>query len=266
MFSRGLVALVFLAVLAFANAESQPLSEEELTEFLGPGKVSLMTWRVATALDFVVYYGDAKPPLSGGVGIYLGGWPSPEFDPSSTIVRGQLGIFPVKWRRAVLPKGGIRQEAVISVDDDGYWKAHVWLEAKQQGDLDKLLGELSQLPTFSAKHRSPFHGEIVRERRARGGGCLLACIFGCSIWLLDRKIRRRKGSTLRRGLALAGISLGWLILFVGLAQLAFSVLGDAINFYAIRWGFLIMLAPAAIGLIVGLLVASVSWFLGRRPA
>jgi hypothetical protein len=267
MFSRVLIAMIFLAVVAFAIADqAQPLSESELSEFLGPGKTSLMTWSVVQGPDFVVYYGKAKPPLSGGVGIYLGGWPSFEPDPSSTIVSGQLGIFPVKWRRKVSPDEGIGQEAVIALDED-YLKAHVWLEAKQPDDLDKLLGELSQLPTFSFKHESPFHDRIVRERRFLIAACLLPSgIFGCSVWLLDRQIRRRKRSTLRRGLALAGVSFGWLILIVGLVWLFFPFLAGAIGFDAIRWGSWIMVALAAIGLIVGLLVASVSWFRGRRPA
>jgi hypothetical protein len=267
MLCRGLVAMIFLAVVAFAFADQdQPLSEAELTEFLGPGKTSLMTWSVVPGPDFVVYYGKAKPPLSGGVGIYLGGWPSFEPDPSSTVVSGQLGIFPVKWRRNVLPEGGIRQEAVIPLDED-YLKAHVWLDAQQQGDLDKLLGELSHLPTFSFKHESPFHDEIVKERRSRIAVCLLAFgIFGCSVWLLDRRIRRRQGSTLRRGLVLAGISVGWFLLMVGLGWFRFPFLASSIGVDATRWGFWIMFALAAIGLVVGLLVASVSWILGRRAA
>jgi hypothetical protein len=260
MFSRGLIALMFLASLVPAGAdEGQPLSEAQLTEFLGPGITSSMTWTMVPAVDFVVYRGRPLPPLTGGVGIYLGGWPAFKPESSAVIVPGQLGIFPVKWYRTVSAKGEIRQEALIPLDED-YLKAHVWIEAERQPDLDKLLGEVSRLPTFSFKHESPFHDFIVRERRARlAASVVCPLLLGISVWLLDRFLRRKKESAIRRGLALVVISASWMLLVAGIGP----YLIDVVGLDAARWGFWIMLGLAAISLIAGLLLAGVS-FTRRR--
>jgi hypothetical protein len=255
MFCRGLIPLMFFAALVPVAANEQPLTEVQLTEFLGPGTTSSMTWTMVPAVDFVVYRGRPLPPLTGGVGIYLGGWPAFKPEPSAIVVPGQLGIFPVKWHRTVSPKGEIRQEALIPLDED-YLKAHVWIEAERQPDLDKLLGEVSRLPTFSFKHESPFRDYIVRERRALiAASVVCPLLLGGSVWLLDRLLRRKKASVVRRGLALAGISAGWILLVASVG----SHLIDVLGLHAARWNMLIMVGLAAFSLIAGLLVAGVSF-------
>lgn len=150
-------ALLFMLFLVSGNALAQqpgkPMSSKELSKFLGSVPTKAITWTKVRGPDFDVYYGHPNPPLTGDVGFYLGGWPSFTPGPESKIVSGKLGIFPVQWHRAVSSDSSIKQEAVIPLDD--YWKVDIWVSAKHQADLDRLLEIISQLPTFSKKPK-PF--------------------------------------------------------------------------------------------------------------
>ena len=99
--------------------------------------------------DFDVYYGHANPPLSGKIGFYLGGWPDFHPDADSTLVRGRLGIYPVQWHRKVAADGSVSQKTLIHMDD--YWRADVWVDAKSQAELDRLLDVVAKLPNFTTK-------------------------------------------------------------------------------------------------------------------
>ena len=141
---------IILSSLEAQNLPANPLSWKEVAEFLGPAE-SLMNWSRDVGPDFYVYYGRAKPPITGNVRIYLGGFPPFQADPTAVKVEGRLGMFAVKWQKTTRRDQSIKQEAVIPLD--GYWKAHVVIEAENQADIDKLLNELSRLPTFTQKPR-----------------------------------------------------------------------------------------------------------------
>jgi hypothetical protein len=146
---RSLLVLAIAIPLSGLDAqpsEGNPLWGTELAEFLGPAP-SLMTWSRVIGPDCVFYYGHAKPPVSGAVIIYLGGYPPFETDPAAAKVEGRLGRFDVKWQKTTLRDKSIKQDAAISLDS--YWKAHVVVKADNQTDADKLIDEISRLPTFT---------------------------------------------------------------------------------------------------------------------
>lgn len=125
------------------------MSPQELSEFLGAASLKAITWTKFRGPDFDVYYGHANSPLVGDVGFYLGGWP--DFTPQKDweVVPSKLGIFPLEWHRCVESDGKVKQEALIRMDD--YWKAHIWVSAPHQADVDGLLEVIAKLPTFTKK-------------------------------------------------------------------------------------------------------------------
>jgi hypothetical protein len=268
MFSRGFIAMMFFGTLVCAKAdEGKPLSEAELAEFLGPNATSLMTWNMAPAVDFVLYYGTAKPPLTGNAGFYLGQHPDFEPDPSSTTVPGRLGIFNVKWRRTVSAEG-IHQETLFSLDTLDFEQAHVWVKAGKEANLSQLVADLSRLPMFSHLHWSEMHEEIVGERRQRinarliCGGLILA-----GAWWLDRRMRRVNRSGVRRGLALGGYAIGWFLVVASLMALPNDGgnLIHAVGIHAARSGFWTIVISASSLLILSSIIVAVS-FVRRRLA
>ena len=151
-----LIALIFCAVassvLTAPSDNAKPLSKQELVTFLNSVVPSRLEWSKYVGPDFYVYYGHAISPASGNVGFYLGGWPWFKPDDSLPHVDGRIGIYAVTWQKKIAADASIRVETLISLHSD-YWKAHVWAEAKTQADLDKLLDELSMLPTFQTMPR-----------------------------------------------------------------------------------------------------------------
>jgi hypothetical protein len=145
------VAVVFLvAVTSIMRADdAKPMPPKELAEFLGPVSPKAFHWVKYTMVDFDLYNGEALPPLSGRVGFYLGGHPNFQPDPGSTTVKGRFGIFPVKWYRIVTKNRSVSQRALIQLDD--YWQVDIGVTAKRQEDVDRLIGILSQLPTFNKR-------------------------------------------------------------------------------------------------------------------
>ena len=108
-----------------------------------------MRWSRSYGADFIIYQGEAVPPLAGRAGFYLGGWPSFDPEPGSTKVTGRLGIFRVKWYRHADATGAITQRGLVQMDY--YWKADVWVDAARQSEVDALVAILAQLPTFTHK-------------------------------------------------------------------------------------------------------------------
>lgn len=211
-----IVLLVGLASLA--RGDEKPFPAEELSEFLGPVSPDLIHWSRVGGIDFVVYHGVAQSPRSGRLGFYLGGWPDFKPAPGSTIVKGRLGIFPLKWYRKVGADGTITQTALIKLDY--YWKAHVWITAARQSDVDQLVAILSQLPTFTKKPKPiPGMPQTALEYYAGpiiGAGVFLAflVILVSTGWLLHRRWRRAQASLARRLLLLAA--------YVGCAMVAIA--------------------------------------------
>ena len=147
---RSSLTGVVLALLLSAHAgDAKPMSQKELTEFLGPVSPKKVEWTKTVGSDFDAYSGRAMPPLSGTVNIHIGGWPHFKRDAKSTTATGRLGMFPVTWYRKIAPDGTITQEAVPKLYD--LWKADIWLEAKRQSDIDGMIAIISKLPTFTQK-------------------------------------------------------------------------------------------------------------------
>jgi hypothetical protein len=143
------IAVVFGLLLSAHAASAKPMSQKELTEFLGPVSAQKIAWTKTVGSDFDAYSGRAQSPLSGTVNIHIGGWPHFKRDGKSTTVAGRLGMFPLTWHRKVAPDGTISQEAALKLYDA--WKVDIWLEAKRQSDIDGMIAIVSQLPTFTQK-------------------------------------------------------------------------------------------------------------------
>jgi hypothetical protein len=146
---RLIPVLIVVAAASSVRAQPAPMPKKELSQFLGSVSPKAIEWTKTAGPDFDVYRGLARPPLSGEVGFYLGGWPDFKPDAGSTLVRGRLGIFPVQWHRKVATDGSVSQKALIRLDD--YWQIDIWVSAKRQADLDRLLAIVAQLPTFTKK-------------------------------------------------------------------------------------------------------------------
>ena len=147
---RSSLTGVVLALLLSAHAgDAKPMSQKELTEFLGPVSPKKVEWTKTVGSDFDAYSGRAMPPLSGTVNIHIGGWPHFKRDAKSTAVAGRVGMFPLTWYRKVAPDGTISQEAALKLYD--LWKVDIWLEAKRQSDIDGMIAIISKLPTFTQK-------------------------------------------------------------------------------------------------------------------
>ncbi len=152
MFRPALLLLTSVAIAYGGNAaleaEAKPLSREQLAVLLGNVDSSLMAWSKVTGADSFIYIGHAKSPLSGIVYIYLGGYPAFAPDPSLPKVDRQLGMYPAKWQKRVLPDGSMQFAMVTSLHSD-YWKAFVVVEAKGQLDFDRLIEEIGKYPLFN---------------------------------------------------------------------------------------------------------------------
>lgn len=125
------------------------MSAKELAEFLGSVSPKVIEWTKTVGPDFDAYYGRAMPPLSGTVNLHIGGWPHFKRDAASTVVTGRLGMFPVTWHRKVALDGAISQEAVLKLYD--LWKVDIWIEAKRQSEINRIIATVSKLPTFTQK-------------------------------------------------------------------------------------------------------------------
>jgi hypothetical protein len=145
----SLITLVVALLIAPLAEAQKPMSSKELAEFLGPVSPKAIEWTKTVGADFDAYYGRAKPPLSGTVNFYIGGWPHYKADSASKSVTGRLGMFPITWHRKVAADGTIRQEAAFKLYDA--WKVDIWLEARRQSDIDGMIAILSKMPTFTVK-------------------------------------------------------------------------------------------------------------------
>jgi hypothetical protein len=267
----GILTLALVGVSEGKCAEGEPIPEDELLRFLGPVPRDQVTWSVLKGPDFTVYYGRANPPLAGSLGFYLGGAPR-KIEPAQTTFRSRLGRFPVEWHRSVSNEGSIRQETIVRIS--GY-KAHVWVDAPSQTEMNKLLAVLGQLPTF-ANGTLPVGYEEIGAEFAREEliswliwlGWSAALLAGA--WLVDRICRRQKFSPQGRLLAFAGVVVATILITIGgLALSATLWTSDdryAANF-VIHWfhvakGLLLITAAAAIAGLT--LLSALGLFLVRQ--
>ena len=142
--------LIFLLVanLAIAQSPGEPVPKKELSEFLGPVSPKAISWTKVMGPGFGLYYGQPNPPLAGSITFYLGGTPNVETDPTSEIVDGTIGAFPVQWHRTTASDGSIKQHGAMSLDEVDIY---IWVNGKQQTEVDRLLGVVAKLPMFVKK-------------------------------------------------------------------------------------------------------------------
>ena len=151
---RRLAVAFWLVLPLYIHADyAEPMPAPELAAFLGPVPSGAITWTKYLGskgvYNFSVYYGTANEPLSGELGFFLGGW-RPMLEPArgSKIVKGKLGIFPVRWHRKT-QDDGVTQSALIRLDK--HWRVKIWIRAHRRQDMDKLLSIIARLPTFTKK-------------------------------------------------------------------------------------------------------------------
>jgi hypothetical protein len=244
-------------VLATATAwgeEGEPIPEEELPAFLGSVQPAQFAWRVFHSIDFDVYYGKPNPPLVGSTGFYLGFAPQDLERGHSTVI-SRLGRFRAKWHRNVDPDGSIRQEAIIALGGVLDLKAHVWAEAPNEDQLQKLLSVLGQLPTFSsgwipARFQS-LQNDVAEEQRMRR----LIWISWCALvlaaaWLVDRICRRRSASAARRSVIFAGVIAFAIAATIGGVAMSPSFV---IDWFKRAYVFLLLTGAGAVCAVAGLL-------------
>jgi hypothetical protein len=157
---RKLVAFLLFAASALQAQQEQALKGKELREFLGPVPPKAFRWTRYVLIDFELYNGEARPPLSGKVGFYLGGHPDFKPPSGSTKVRGRVGRYGVDWYCSVGKDGLIRRDALVRLDD--YWRVDLSLSAKRQEDVERLITTIAQLPLFSQRAKpafGPHHAE-----------------------------------------------------------------------------------------------------------
>lgn len=242
--------------------DGAPIPEDELPAFLGRVPSGQFAWRVVNGPDFVVYYGKPNPPLVGSTGFYLGGWPQ-HLEPGQSTVRSRLGRFAAKWRRSVSPDGSIHQEAIIVLGGVLDMKAHVWAEAPNEDQLQKLLSVLGQLPTFSSGAIpacfQSLQDLLAGEQRIRRMIWICWCAFALTgAWLVDRIYRRRRVSAARRSVISAGAIAASIAATVAAVALLPAIVMDWFRIANV----LFLLAAAGIVLVIALLLAGGLFLVG----
>ena len=154
---RAALIVIYGCVLCHAETledEATPLSKAQIAELLGSERPSSLTWKKLVGADSTVYYGRNKEKPFEAVGIYLGGYPDFLNNASSPKKPGRLGMYEIIWQRRDDPNHPelVRWETATSLHSD-YWKAHVWIEAKDSVRLDQLAEEISQFPMFNQMPR-----------------------------------------------------------------------------------------------------------------
>lgn len=144
--------LVFAACLSLTRVSAQegakPIGEREVAKFWGIAQ-SHMSWSRVEGPDFDVYYGHAKRPLRGGVGVYMGGHPS--FEPVEGVagVLGRLGTYEVRWFESHDEDGAFRKEGLVHISASQIF--HVWIYGPSTSDITVLEKELTTYAVFSPK-------------------------------------------------------------------------------------------------------------------
>jgi hypothetical protein len=245
------------AVVHSSEEVGDPIPEDELADFFGDVPRDEITWGVVHSIDFVVYRGTANPPLHGSVGFYIGGHPQ-DVTPGRTTVRSRLGRYRANWHRTTGADGAIHQEAIVSLGGALNAKAHVWADAPNVQELEKLLSHLAKLPMFSAgvlprrfQEIERFAREEQRVRRAVWLGWWTATL--AVAWFADRKCRRRRSSGVVRLAVFAGVMALSSAAIIGVAILGQSVTTD---YFYIANGHLLVTAGALIS-VCSLLAAAV---------
>lgn len=150
--ARLIVSVLWLLAFELGSAQTTeeqatPLSTQQIRELLGSDRPSSLQWKKLVGVDCTLYYGrNAEHPWER-VGIYLGGFPPFERDSSLPQITSRLGMYSVTWQRKE-HEGLMHLETSMPLHSD-YWKADVWIEGRNQAELDQLVKEISLFPMFN---------------------------------------------------------------------------------------------------------------------
>jgi hypothetical protein len=260
MIPRSLV--VFLLFAATISAPAKELSGRELRTFLGPVPETLATWDKDFEGQVEIYLGRANPPVSGDVSIMIisNRWHNMAglYQQPKVGGRDRLGVL--HGELSIRGSNGAYGRHFSFADTDDRW---MWVNVNSpvEADAERLFAEISRLPMFNATPATPFHEIVMWENIALSiNYFFFPVLLLLSVWLLDRFLRRRKASGLRRALTAAGGFAGWILLFLGLFVVSrFSAPAGAI-LYATPGSFL---APALAILFLAAAILAVVWLLVR---
>ena len=105
-----------------------------------------MAWSSFKGEDFDTYEGHAKPPLHGGVGIYMGEFPDFQPPAGNAGISGRLGGHNVQWFKSRQKDGFLRKETLLRVRASE--TCHVWIYGSSRSDIAALEKELSTYHVF----------------------------------------------------------------------------------------------------------------------
>jgi hypothetical protein len=209
-------SIAVLMIAVSTNAMPVSMSRQELAKFLGPVSPGLVTWEKNVREGSESYEGKANPPFSGTVSLtmFLPPW-KPDLG-EMPVIEGpdRLGVLSGTWSEGE-HEGGY-YDAFRFADRDGRF-LYVDIQSPAQTDVERLKKEVSRLPMFNLSASSPFRALETRRRVSR----LLAWValpglFLLSLWLSQRKLRKRQAPTLRRAFVFLAISAAWIPAFIGL--------------------------------------------------
>jgi hypothetical protein len=179
----------------------------------------------------------------------------------------------VEWHRSVSNQGSIHQETIVRICSA--FKAHVWVDAPSQTEMNKLLAVLGQLPTFANGTLPVGYHEIGAEfAQEELIGWLVWLGWSAAVlagaWLVDQICRRREFSPQARLLAFAGAVVATILVTIGGLALSFALWTSddryAANFvthwFHVADGLLLLTAAAAVAGVA--LLSGLGLFLARQ--
>jgi len=133
MRKKCLIFSVLLACSIAAPAAENPADQRcpKLPETSG------FVWQYSRGPDFDVCYAENKDAAQL-IGVYLGFAPSFQADPKLLLRDGKIGADVVHWYKKQPKDGGFNAGAETLLQS-GKLTSHVWLLAKDEASLDRLL-------------------------------------------------------------------------------------------------------------------------------
>jgi hypothetical protein len=262
----GAIALAWLGPAPLKGWEATPIPKDKLEPFLRSVPADQFSWCVTGGPDFEVYYGTANAPLSGSVGFYVGWAPRP-LPADVPTFRSKLGQFPVRWHRTFSDDGLTHQEAIVSLGESRQVKAHIWVAAQDETQLNTLLAAVGKLPIFASGDLPS--GLVVidaamaqEEHRHRMIWAIWSAVVFTTGWFVDRLLRCRKSSPARRLSAFSINVAVWIPITIGLIFMLGSI---AMDEFSRAKGWLLFAAAALLSLI-GFLLAAGLFLVARLRA
>jgi hypothetical protein len=258
----GVVILATATAIAQENtAGEEPLTGRDLVTFLGPVSEKLARWQKTVETDGEIYRGEANPPVSGSIDIFICLW-TWQVDLGQQPQLGgpdRLGVLVGSWTREM--HEGVYSATFSFADADQRW-IKVGIQSPVEADLEAPVAEVSRLPMFNASPSTPFDSVMKRKQIARFVyWVFLPSAFLASLLLPERSLRRRGASRLRRALVLAAISAAWIPFFLGLFYLSRII--QSTRVLDAGWTGLVLIPGMALACFTGA-ISIVVWSLLQR--